>query len=57
MHKHKKRMKNIYIDTELLLPMYNAHSYFSLKIVGKKCALYMAKYGSLFFYVLDSTYE
>ena len=27
--------------------MYNARPYFSLKNVGKKCALYMAKYGHL----------
>ena len=25
--------------------MYNVHPYFSLKNLGKKCALYMAKYG------------
>ena len=31
-----KRIKNIYIDTELVLPMYNAHPYFSLKNLGKK---------------------
>ena len=28
------------------LPMYNAHPYSSLKNMGKKCALYTAKYGS-----------
>ena len=39
-----KRIKNTYIDTELVLPMYNVHLYFSLKNLGKKCALYMAKY-------------
>ena len=26
--------------------MYNVHPYFSLKNLGKKCTLYMAKYGS-----------
>ena len=31
-----KRIKNIYIDTELVVPMYNAHPYFSLKNLGKK---------------------
>ena len=31
---------------ELVLPMYNAHPYFSLKNVGKKCALYTVKYGN-----------
>ena len=40
-----KRIKSIYIDTELVLPMYNAYPYFSLKNLGKK-ALYTAKYGS-----------
>ena len=30
---------------ELVLPMYNAHPYFPLKNLGKKCALYMPKYG------------
>ena len=34
-----KRIKNIYIDTELVLPMYNAHPYFSLKNLGKKVHL------------------
>ena len=38
-------MKNIYIDTELVLPMYNVHPYFSLKNVGKKVCMYTAKYG------------
>ena len=28
-------MKNIYIDTELVIPMYNVHPYFSLKNLGK----------------------
>ena len=27
--------------------MYNAHPYFSLKNLGRKCALYMAKYSTL----------
>ena len=40
-----KRIKNIYIDTELVLPMYNMHPYFYLKNLGKKCSLHMAKYG------------
>ena len=31
-----KRIKNIYIDKELVLPMYNVHPYFSLKNLGKK---------------------
>ena len=30
---------------EVVLFMYNAHPYFSLKNVGKKCAVHMAKYG------------
>ena len=30
---------------ELVLPMYNEHPYFFLKYLGKKYALYMAKYG------------
>ena len=29
---------------ELVLPMYNVHPYFPLKNLGKKCALYTAKY-------------
>ena len=33
------------IDTELVLPVYNGHPYFSLKNLGKKCAFYTAKYG------------
>ena len=34
-------MKGIYIDTELVLLMYNAHSHFSLKNLGKKvCIIY-----------------
>ena len=39
-------MKNIYIDTELVLPMYNVHPYFSLKNLSKKCSLYMTIYGN-----------
>ena len=35
----------IYIYSELVLPMYNGHPYFSLKNLGKKCAFYTAKYG------------
>ena len=31
---------------ELVLPMYNVHTYFSLKNLGKKCTLYTAKYGT-----------
>ena len=31
----KKRIKNIYIDTDLVLPMHNTHPYFSLKNLGK----------------------
>ena len=30
---------------ELVLPIYNVHPHFPLKNLGKKCALYMAKYG------------
>ena len=33
-------MKNIYIDTELVLAMYNSHPYFSLKNLGEKSAHY-----------------
>ena len=29
---------------ELVLTMNNAHSYFSVKNLGRKCSLYMAKY-------------
>ena len=32
----KKRIKNIYINTVLVLPVYNAHPYFSFKNLGKK---------------------
>ena len=39
---------------KLVLPMYNAHLYFSLKNLAKKCALYTAKYGN---YVDDSGYS
>ena len=35
----------MYIDMELVLPMCSVHPYFSLKNSGKKCALYLAKYG------------
>ena len=38
-----KRIKNIYIDTELVLPMYNAHPYFSLKNLGKKVLIIHGK--------------
>ena len=31
---------------ELVLPMYDAHPYFSLKNLGKAYALYTAKYGT-----------
>ena len=31
---------------KLARPMYNAHPYFSLKNLGKKCALYTAKYSN-----------
>ena len=30
----------------IIIPMYNVHPYFSLKNLGKKYALYMAKYGT-----------
>ena len=36
-----KRIKNILIDMELGLPMYNAYPYFSLKNLGKKNAYYI----------------
>ena len=42
-----KRIKNIYIDTELVLPIHNTYPYFYLKILGKKHALHMAKYGNI----------
>ena len=32
---------------ELVLPMYNAHPYFSRTNLGKRCALHTAKYGIL----------
>ena len=41
-----KIIKNTYIDTELVLPTYNAHPYSSLKTSGKKCALQVAKYSN-----------
>lgn len=34
------------MDTESVLHMYNASSYFFLKNLGKKCSLYMTKYGA-----------
>ena len=34
---------------ELVLPTYNAHLYFPLKNLGKKCTLYMAKYDNSIF--------
>ena len=46
-----KRIKNIYIDTELALPMYNVHPFFSLKNLGKKVHIingkiwYLLQYG------------
>ena len=39
-------IKNVYLDMELVLPMYNAHHYLSLKNQAKKYTLYTAKYGS-----------
>lgn len=41
-------MKNIYIATELVPRMYNAHPYFSLINLGKKGILYPEKYGKCF---------
>ena len=38
---------------ELVLPMYNAHPYFSLKNLAKNCTLYTAKYGSLCIYEVE----
>ena len=35
--------------------MYNVHPYFSLKNLGKMCALYTAKYGSFVFLLIEST--
>ena len=35
-----KRIKNIYIDTELVLPMCNVHPSLSLKTLDKKSAHY-----------------
>lgn len=38
-------MKNIYIDTEIVLPVYNAHPYFPPYKSGQKSAhVYTAKY-------------
>ena len=34
------------MDMKLVLPVYNVHHYFSLKNLGKKCTLYMSKYGT-----------
>ena len=31
-----KRIENIHIDTELVLLIYNVHSYFSFRNLGKK---------------------
>ena len=31
----------MYVDTELVLPMYNVHPYFSLKNLGKNSVHYM----------------
>ena len=39
----QKRIKNIYRDTELVLPMYNVHPYFSLKNLGKKACIIQSK--------------
>ena len=30
----------------IIIPMYNVHPFFSLKNLGKRCALYMAKYST-----------
>ena len=38
-----KRMENIYIDMELVLPIYSAHPYFSLKNWGKKVRIIHSK--------------
>ena len=36
-----KTIKNIYVDTELVLPMYSVHPYFSFKILDKNvCIIY-----------------
>ena len=41
-------MKNIYIDTELVLPMYTAHPYFSPKCLGKKVCIIRGKMWYIF---------
>ena len=38
-----KRIKNIYIGTELVLPVYNEHPYFPLKIQAKKVCMIHGK--------------
>ena len=45
-----RRIKNICLDTELVLPMYNAHPYFPLKFWAQMCTLYMANYGTCYLY-------
>ena len=45
-----KRIKNIYKDTELVLPMYNMHPYFSLQISGKK--VHHIRHNTVVFHVL-----
>ena len=40
-----KRIKNIYMGTDSVLPTYNAHPIFPSKIWAKTCALYTAKHG------------
>ena len=43
MYKINKRIKNIYIDIELVLPTYNVHSYFSLNNLGEKLHIILGK--------------
>ena len=38
-----KRIRNIYVDPELVLPMYNVHPYFPLKNLGKKMRIIHSK--------------
>ena len=38
-----ERIENIYIDLELVPPMYNVHPYFSLKNLGKKVCIIHGK--------------
>ena len=38
-----KRMKNIYTNTKLVLPMYNVHPYFSLKNLNQKVCIIHGK--------------